>query len=121
MDAGEPLAAGVDAQTRTARLIERAAAMRVEHAVGVAEMARQILAVGAMAYHMVALTGADIEQRPGNRAALAGKGKIGRWHRPILPPCPPLRKRQFFDLSTSWFLAIHGIIARSSEPTFSIW
>src|SRR3546814_967106 len=27
---------------------------------------------------------------------------------------------QFFDLSTSLFLAIHGIIARSSAPTFSI-
>ncbi len=50
--------------------------MGVEHPCGVAEVTGQILTIGAMAYDMVALIGADVEQRSRDGSAIAGKGEF---------------------------------------------
>ena len=135
MDAGKLVATGVEPEVRASRLVKRRSAMRVEYSPGVAEIMGKILTVGAVADDMIALIGADIDQHARNGPAVAGEREVG-CHDPALAPRPRLGKafagwtpdksgvtacwgRQFFDLSTSWFLAIHGIIARSSAPVFS--
>ena len=65
--------------------------MRVEDMLGMAKVARQILAVGAMADDMVTLIRADVEQGAGDGAAPAGEWEGGR-HGRSLAFWLPMRK-----------------------------